>query len=352
MIRMLGLALYGPLAASTRYRLGQYVPGLAERGIDLRINHLLDDDYLRRTFRGQSKPWLGIVRAGLERIRQLQGQGLFDTLLVYGELLPMMPSWVEGSLLRKPYIYDFDDAFYLKYRTGRFGPIQGLLGHKFDAVIRGAAAVTAGNNVLESYASFINPSTTLLPTVVDTSRYVPQRHARGRELVIGWIGSPSTAPYLGKLIAPLAALGREGAVRLVVIGGPAPAIPGVAVEARPWSESTEVEWISSFDIGVIPLPDDDWARGKCAFKLIQYMACGVPVVASPVGANVDVVGEGCGFLASTDSQWLEAFRILRDQPRRATEMGMAGRERVEARYSLHRSLPVLAGVIRSVAGKE
>jgi glycosyltransferase involved in cell wall biosynthesis len=98
----------------------------------------------------------------------------------------------------------------------------------------------------------------------------------------------------------------------------------------------------------MPLPDDEWARGKCAFKLIQYMACALPVVASPVGANVEVVNNDCGFFAATDQQWIDALRILRDQPKKRTEMGHAGRERVVQYYSLERNLPILASAIKEV----
>ena len=351
MTKVLGLALYGPLAASTRYRLGQYVPGLAEHGIDLRIQCLLGDVYLRRTFDGGSMPWLTMVRAGWERLRYLCGQGRYDAMMLHCELFPLMPAWVEHYLLRQPYIYDFDDAFYLKYRTGHLRLLGGALGRKFDSVIHEAAAVTAGNRVLTNFALQHNPRSNFLPTVVDTNRYLPERRDRGRELVVGWIGSPSTAPYLAELVAPLSAIGKEGAVRLVVIGGHAPDIPHVTVEERAWSEETEVEYINNFDIGVMPLPDNAWTRGKCAFKLIQYMACGVPVIASPVGANVDVVREDCGLLAATEVEWLEALRNLRDQPKRAAEMGKMGRELVERDYSLRKNLPVLADVIRASAGQ-
>lgn len=351
MIKVLGLALYGPLAASTRYRLGQYVPGLAEQGIDLQIRHLLGDVYLRRTFGGKSKPWLAMLQAGWERMGDLRGQGSFNAMMLHCELFPLMPAWMERSLLRQPYVYDFDDAFYLKYRAGRLGQLNGILGKKFDSVMQGAQAITAGNQVLKDYALQHNPQATLLPTVVDTTRYLPTRHERGRELVVGWIGSPSTAPYLSELTAPLSALGKEGPVRLVVIGGTAPNIANVTIDERAWSEDTEISLIGGFDIGVMPLPDDAWARGKCAFKLIQYMACGVPVVASPVGANVDVVGTDCGLLAGSETQWLEALRTLRDQPGRAADMGMAGRERIERSYSLHRYVPVLAEIIRKSAGQ-
>lgn len=136
-------------------------------------------------------------------------------------------------------------------------------------------------------------------------------------------------------------------MRFIVVGGRAPVIPNITLEEVPWSEDTEVELINRFDIGVMPLPDDAWARGKCAFKLIQYMACGVPVIASPIGANVEVVGKECGLLATTELNWLEAFRALRDQPEYATEMGKAGRERIERDYSLDRNIPVLAEVLQS-----
>ena len=271
--------------------------------------------------------------------------------MLYGELFPLVPARVERFMLRRPFIYDLDDAFYLKYRSGRLRYFRGVLGRKFDSVMQEASAITAGNHVLRQYASQHNLHTTFLPTVVDIKRYVPERHRRGRELVVGWIGSPSTSQFLSELVTPLSALGKEGPVRLVVIGGRAPAIENVIIEELQWSEASEISLINSFDVGVMPLPDDAWARGKCAFKLIQYMACGIPVIASPVGANTDVVTANCGLLAASGIEWLEAFRTIRDNPKRAAEMGEAGRDRVEREYSLHRNLPVLAEVIVSTAGR-
>ena len=348
MIKVLGLALYGPLAASTRYRLGQYVPGLAGQGIDLKICHLLGDDYLRRRFSGNSQSIVAMLHAGWSRFADLWGQHEYDAVMLHCELLPLMPGWVERALIRQPYVYDFDDAFYLKYRSNRFAAMSSLLGRKFDTVLAGAAAVTAGNHLLGQYARQYNSNTHYLPTVVDTERYLPHRASRSDMFTVGWIGSPSTAPYLSELVKPLSALGQEGAVRLIVIGSKAPPIPDVTVVEIDWQEHSEVDLINSFDVGVMPLPDNDWARGKCAFKLIQYMACAVPVVASAVGANIDVVNDECGLLAATHQEWAEALRTLRDQPGKRTEMGQAGRERVVQYYSLHRNLPVLASIIRNV----
>ena len=351
MIRVQGFALYGPLAASTRYRLEQYIPGLAQMGIDLQVHYLQGDEYLRRRFAGHSLPWFRLLESGFARLVDLGRQKRFDARIVYCELFPLMPGWIERALLREPYLYDFDDAFYLKYRSGRLSLLHPLLGRKFDTVMQGAAAITAGNATLANYARTHNSQTRLLPTVVDTGRYRPVSREANPQFTVGWIGSPSTAPYLAELAGPLATIARDGPVRLIVIGGKAPRIPGVAVEEIAWSEADEVAQLNGFDVGVMPLPDDDWARGKCAFKLIQYMACGVPVIASRVGANADVVTADCGVLVSSAQEWVEALRLLRDQPGRRQAMGEAARTRVEEDYSLSRNLPLLAQTIHRVAGR-
>ena len=290
MIKLLGLALYGPMAASHRYRLGQYVSSLASMDIDLEIHYILGDDYLGASFKRGPLPIKSMLKNGFARLEQLWFQNKYDGVLLQYELFPLMPGWFECALIRKPYIYDFDDAFYLKYRTGKMQWTQPYLGKKFDNLIAGASAVTAGNNLLVEYASRFNANTHYLPTVVDTNRYVTKKKSTfaSEFFTVGWIGSPSTAAYLIDLIKPLSTLGRECSVKLIVVGGEAPKIPNVSVISCEWNEHTELDLINSFDVGVMPLTDDEWARGKCAFKLIQYMACGVPVVASPVGANVDV----------------------------------------------------------------
>lgn len=351
MIKVLGLALYGPLAASTRYRLAQYVPGLAEQGIDLQIRHLLGDDYLRQSFSGKRAAIGPLLRDGLDRLRDLATQRRFDALMLHCELFPLLPGWLERAMLQRPYLYDFDDAFFLKYRSGRLRRLEPLLGGKFDRVMAGATAISAGNRVLADTARRYNPATHVLPTVVDTERYLPAVRGHGAAFTVGWIGSPSTSHYLSMLVEPLAQLGREGPVRFVVIGGKAPEIPHVDVQEIGWSEDQEIAQINTFDVGVMPLRDDAWARGKCAFKLIQYMACGVPAIASPVGANAEVVQPDCGLLAVTGDDWLAAFRALRDQPGLRADMGAAARVRIEQHYSLRRNLPVLVDMIRAMVAR-
>ena len=289
--------------------------------------------------------------SGLRRLSGLTRQRRYDAAMVYCELFPMMPGGIEASLLRVPYLYDFDDAFSLKYRGGRMGAFKGILGNKFDHVIASAAGVTAGSRALHEHAATHNLQSRLLPTVVDTARYVPAPKVRSGTLTVGWVGSPSTAPYLELIARPLSQLAGEGPVRVIVMGGKAPSIPNAEVVDVEWREDTEVEAINTFDIGVMPLPDDDWSRGKCAFKLIQYMACGVPVVASQVGANVDVVQGPCGILANSGEDWLNALRWLRDRPNDRVEMGLYARQRIEDEFSLTHNLPTLADALLSVLKK-
>jgi glycosyltransferase involved in cell wall biosynthesis len=215
-------------------------------------------------------------------------------------------------------------------------------------VIRGASAVIAGNEYLARYAREANSNVTLIPTVVDVARYLPCTRKRGHDgrLVVGWIGSPSSAGYLLERIEALRRFCRNASARLVLVGSGPIELPGVPVEVRSWREDAEVAEIQRFDIGIMPIPDTPWARGKCGFKLIQYMACGVPVVASPVGANVRIVDDGQnGFLAGTDDQWVAALSTLAASSLRRQQFGMAGREKVVRRYSLDVAAPLLAGVL-------
>jgi glycosyltransferase involved in cell wall biosynthesis len=214
----------------------------------------------------------------------------------------------------------------------------------------GAVAVTAGNAALAAYARRFNSNVTVLPSVVDTVQYrpaeVPQANPSRKPFTVGWIGSPSTAPYLKLLVEPLQQLARECSVRLLVVGGPAPTIDGVDVIEEPWSLEQEVPLIQQFDVGVMPLPDTPWTRGKCAYKLIQCMSCGIPVVASRVGANVDAVPPDCGFLAQSTQEWLDSFRLLLADTNLRQQMGLAARLWVEQRYSLRSALPVFSNVIK------
>lgn len=351
MINVLCLSLYGSNAASHRVRLAQFQPGLYRLGINLEICSLINNNILLSTFRRASPPLFDLFLAYIRRIYRLLNSRKFDLAIVHVDLLPFVPSFIELSLLQIPFIYDFDDAFYLKYRSGRYSIFESFLGDKADRLMAQACAITAGNYELCTYAKHFNNNVTLLPSVVDTEDYYPRDPLSINQLdktfTIGWIGSPSTTKYLDLLIWPLRQLALEIPLRFVVIGSLSfPPIPGVDVVLHSWSLHNEVSLIQQFDVGVMPLTDSPWARGKCAYKLIQYMSCGIPVVASRVGANIDVVPSECGILVDSSYEWLESLRRLSLDSNLRVSLGMNASDWVRNNYSLSSALPVFSNVIK------
>ncbi|HUO84919.1 MAG TPA: methyltransferase domain-containing protein [Thermoanaerobaculia bacterium] len=344
-MRILILTKYGRLAASSRYRFLQFVPDLEKEGIEVVVSPLLSDRYLREKFRTGRTP-LGHALIGFfRRLAVVLRAGRFDLAIVYAEGYPYIPGLVVKILEMHsvPYIYDYDDAVFHTYERHSWWIVRRLLGDEIRRLISGAASVFAGNRYLADYARESNPRVDVVPTVVSLAHYNRLReHSDRTPLVIGWIGSPSTARYLPLIARPLAEFCASGKARVVLVGSGPVRLNGVPVEIREWTEEKELDDLLDFDIGVMPLPDDDWARGKCGFKLIQYMACGIPVVASPVGANLDIVEEGqSGFFASAEKEWVESLQKLASSPELRERMGHAGRKHIEESYSKDAVLPTI-----------
>ena len=350
MIRLIGFALYGSKAASTRQRMIQYSTMLLNDGIKLEVHSLLDNDYLNKKFSNSQISIINIISAYYSRIKFLSSIDHADLLIIHCELFPFFPHWVEKLLIRFPYIYDFDDAFFLKYKNGIKKIIFPFLRNKFKNTIKGASYVLAGSPFLYSYAVTINKKTTLFPTVVDVNKYSKYTHKlkSNSEFTIGWIGSPSTSIYLDILVEPLAKLGLEGDVVFVVIGAKSPYIKNITIKEVEWDLKTEIKEISKFDVGVMPLDNTDWAKGKCAYKLIQYLGCSIPVIASRIGANIDVVTSDVGFLVNNSSEWLDAFRFFRDHDDMRKKYGTAGRNHIVKNYSLVYNYKILKPVLSSL----
>jgi glycosyltransferase involved in cell wall biosynthesis len=353
-MRLTAFTKYGPMAASTRQRLLQYAPALAAAGIELDFRPLLDDGYVASLATGKRYDRRKIAAAYLRRMRDMTFEPLGDVVFVYAELLPWLPSALERLLLRRgrPIIYDIDDAFFHTYNRHRSALVRSILGRKFEPLLRSATACICGNAYLRSYVSQYCSRTYVVPTVVDTDRYKPAPGAHEPPPVVGWIGSPTTWRYLRPLLPLLQELLSSGRVRVKAVGAGAAArddnIPGL--EFIDWSEESEIEQVQSFDIGIMPLPNDDWARGKSGYKLIQYMACGVPVVASPVGVNCDIVEEGeNGFLASAIDEWRAALERLISDPGLRSQLGAQGRRRAVADYSLRTHAPKIVELINLAA---
>lgn len=355
MPRILFLTKYSRVGASSRYRTFQFLPFLQEAGLRCEVAPLFDDRYLATKYREGRPHAIDVAKALVRRLLQLLRVQQFDLVVIEYELLPYFPAWMERVLARRGirYAVDYDDALFHQYDLHPRQWVRSLLGGKIASVMRGAKLVTVGNEYLADYAERAGATwVEQLPTVVDLRRYAPRAASLASDVVtIGWIGSPATAKYLDAIAAPLSETCRRAGARVRLIGAGAVKLADVPVDVQPWDEATETRSIAAFDIGIMPLADGAWERGKCGFKLIQYMASGVPVVASPVGVNRRIVEHGVhGFLAASTQEWIDALTVLaRDASLRA-RMGAQGRRRVEDFYSTQKVAPRLAQLLVQAAG--
>ena len=362
MIRVTLLSKYSRLGASSRLRSLQYLPYLAQVDIQVTPSALFDDVYLKHLYGGAGRSPASVARYYVQRVRQMRQASQADLIWLEYEALPYVPYLLEHGLMPRgvPCVVDYDDAVFHHYDLSSRRLVRRLLGQKIDRVMANAAVVVCGNDYLAERAREAGARRIeQVPTVVDASRYKTtsfDQHSPGNGAVIGWIGSPSTQRYVLELKPVLETLHREHGARLVLVGAQpslASQFDQLPVEVMSWSEDTEAEAIAGFDIGIMPLPDGPWERGKCGYKLIQYMAAGKPVVASAVGANIEIVRRwGCGELAEDQDQWRRMLGSLLADPVRRYSLGQRGRQAVEQHYSLQAQAPRLANILRAAAGTE
>ena len=352
-LRVLLLSRYGHLGASSRVRMYQYLPLLEAAGIHVTTKALLDDDYLRRLYSSGKRRKLDMLGSYWQRARAVMSARRFDLVWLEKECWPWIPAFADPGLLarRARYVVDYDDAIFHNYDQARSAVLRALFGKKIDAVMARAAAVVAGNPYLAERATSAGARRIeILPSVVDLERYPLRARSQGRGVTVGWIGSPASQHLVATLAPVLAKVLDPAHDRFVTVGAnfATPLLPNH--EVRQWREEREADDIAEFDIGVMPLRDEPFERGKCGFKLVQYMAAGVATVASPVGVNTQIVQDGVsGYLAGDDAQWQEALLALKASRELRTTMGQAGRAAVEQRYSLQVTAPRLASLMREVA---
>lgn len=355
-MRVLALTRYGPMGASSRVRTLQYLPSLKEAGIDVSISPLLGNQYVKALYARQ-RAWRSIGAGYFRRLRAMHNAARFEVTWVEKECLPWVPAIAELGLLpaRTRLLVDYDDAWFHRYDQHTSRIARGLLGKKIDAVMHRADLVTVGNEYLASRAREARARRIeYLPTVVDLSRYqpVPVR-ALHAPVVVGWIGSPSTAQYLRLVAEPIERLRSRHAIRCVAIGARPDQLIGTPFEAAEWTEDREVNLIRQLDIGIMPLEDGPFERGKCGYKLVQYMACGLPVIASPVGVNCELVAPGMnGELANSAGEWEAALEHLVVDECLRRRLGAAGRKLVERSYSLAVQAPRLVAMFQSLVTRE
>ncbi|MBI2505756.1 MAG: glycosyltransferase family 4 protein [Candidatus Latescibacteria bacterium] len=365
-MKVLFVTQYGMLAASSRTRVFQYLPYLQAQGIQARVITVLPD-------RGLGGSQLQVTRSPWSKLAyylwaawRTFGCGLqvwwvardAEVLFIQKVIFPAPVRWLL-RWRRPPVVYDFDDAIFtteVRRRHWLAAWKQRRNAAGLPAMLRLADHALVENEYTAAFAASCCSRVSTITGPIDTQRYgAGSPPPAGRdEVVLGWIGSATTLPYLELIRAPLARLGRRFPhVRLRVIGAASVELEGLPVEARPWSLEGEVEELRSFDIGLMPVPDDPWTRGKGGYKLLQYMASGLPVVTSPVGINCQIVRDGeTGFWARTSEEWEERLARLIADPALRRGMGQRGRAAMEAGYALELSSRRLGEILRQVAGKE
>jgi len=341
------LTRYGQMGANSRYRLLQYIPRLESAGHQVEVRPMLDDAYLAALYSTGRRNPMEVARGYIRRAAHLHGLNKYDIVLCDQEFFPYFP--VAAELLAASrcarLIVDYDDAAYFKYRH------IPMLRNRIPELMGSAEAVVVGNRHLRDFASRHNRNVHVIPTVVDLARYTAkQDYSVPQGVRLAWIGTPVTAAFLKPLAPVLAELkAKYGNLQLRLIGadrGLCGELP--FAEVLSWAEASEARLLAECDIGIMPLPDTEFTRGKCGLKLIQCMAAGLPVVASPVGANCDIIGEGRdGFLADGPEEWYQALERLIVSETLRRELGRNGAVTARERYSLERGFSAWMRLINS-----
>jgi len=341
-----------------RYRLEQWEPLLRERGVDITYAPFecaeLNDVVYKQ---GQIAKKLRLVVQALGRRAALLSKLTnYDVIYLHREAALLGPAVFERLIHRSgvPIVFDFDDAIFLSYKSPSNGYLSYLkFAGKTKTNCRLAAHVMVGNPYLAEYARQFNQNVSIIPTTIDTDKYKPVNIENSSgPVVIGWTGSHSTVQHLDTLRSALAKLAQRESIRLRVIGTPNYQIEGVEFETIMWRSETEVEDLSAVDIGIMPLPDDNWARGKCGAKALQFMAMGIPTVCSPVGVNTDIIQDNeNGLIANSEDEWIEKLSLLIRSRELRARLGKAGRQTIEQRFSAAVQAPRVHEVLESVVRK-
>lgn len=337
-MKVLYFTKYTRQGASSRLRSYQYFPKLEEQGFHVKVSPLFNDKYLDQVYSGKT-PKLLVVLAYLKRFLVIFKVSNYDKVIIEKELFPYLPAWCEWlfNSININFIVDYDDAIFHNYDQHPNQHIRQFLGDKIDKVMKYSNCVIAGNSYLADRANKAGASRVeIIPTVIDLKRYNKDEHEQSSYKIIGWIGSPSTFKYVKQIEEVLEKLVEEYDVFIHIIGSGSESLSFKKnVNYIQWTAHSEVEEISKFNIGIMPLEDSNWEKGKCSYKLIQYMGCKKPVVASAVGMNKEVVKHGAnGFLVNSNEEWLEKLSFYLSHAEVAQKHGSKGFQRVKGKYNL------------------
>jgi glycosyltransferase involved in cell wall biosynthesis len=336
-----------------RYRIEQWEPLLRQRGVEITYEPFENEDLHGLLYQtGNMSRKLGHVsRRFARRFSAIRSARQYDAVYVFREAALLGPPIFEWLIKRArvPMIFDFDDAIFVSYRSPSNGYLSYLkFAAKTKTICRLASHVMVGNPYLADYARQFNPHVTIIPTTIDTEKYEVRRVEPSEVPLIGWTGSFSTVQHLDTLAGALQQLAQHERFRLRVIGTPEYRLNGVDVEAIPWRSETEVDDLRPIDVGIMPLPNDAWSKGKCGLKALQFMALGIPTICSPVGVNTDIIQDSeNGFIADTQEEWVTKLRLLLRSAELRHQLGLAGRATVEQKYSAIVQAPRVYEVLES-----
>jgi len=341
-MNILYFSKYSDIGPSSRYRIYQYAPYFAGAAVDLRIEPLFDQKYfdLLRTHRFTNlldKPAYVLSRF-MERRRLCSQAGQYDLVIIEHQLFPYLPFSFEQLYLPRRYIVEFDDAIFQTHPK------------KFPSLLRQAHGVIVGNEFLREYALRFNGNVAVIPTVIDLEKYGNKTENDNR-VIVGWSGLEYNFPFLKSIEPVLAELASENNIEIAIISGSRPVNDfSFPYKFIVWDKDNEKETLEGIDVGLMPLEDNDWSRGKCGMKLLQYMATGIPAVASPVGVNCEIVQHGInGFLAKTHSEWKKYLsELIADRQLRRT-MGASAKVTIREKYSLAGWFPHLLETYKKFA---
>lgn len=328
-------------APSQRFRFEFFLKHLEDKSIIYRFQAFYSD-YAWKNLYLPGKEFhkiLFVAQGFLRRILILPALLNSHFIFIHREVTPLGPpvfEWLIAKILRKKVIFDFDDAIWMN--DGHDSKLNWLIKArwKIASICKWSWKVTAGNEFLAGFAKQYCKQVIILPTVVNTDLHAPMEKSGSVErLTIGWTGSHSTLFYLNDIVPVLSALEKQFDFNFLVIANRDPELKLKNYQFLKWKKETEAEDLRKIDIGIMPLEDSEWSKGKCGFKLIQYLSIGVPAVASPVGVNSEIISDGkTGFLASNDTEWQSALRRLLENEQLRKELGANGRNLIEEKYSV------------------
>ena len=341
-------------APSQRFRYEQYLAFLKDKNWHYTLAPFLDDNTWSILYKPGfiSQKVLGIIWGFMKRIILLFSVYKFDYVFIHREATPIGPPWFEwlvSKVFRKKIIYDFDDAIWIPNTSATNKIVAGIKWHgKVASICKWAYKVSTGNAYLQEYARQFNSNVIVNPTTIDTRHHHNRlKNQATDKITVGWTGTHSTMKYLAALVPVLQDLEQKYPFELKVISNQAPELPLQSLVYQPWRKDQEIEDLLTFNVGLMPLEDDPWAKGKCAFKALQYMALGIPALVSPVGMNTEVVTDGQnGFICATPRDWYTKLeRLIQDVGLR-TELGAKARQKVETSYAVVANRATFLGLFK------